>query len=431
MLRQLAIENVGPAAAMTLDFGSRVNVLTGDNGLGKSFLLDVAWWVITSNWPGMQAQPASHNGISATIDATFNGPGRPVNVKSTFERPTNSWPEVTSGKRSGCLAVYAQVDGGFCVWDPARADPNIGSILTQKSGPQSWDDPHVFKFRPSQVWNGLSDDSSVLCNGFIRDGAAWQLQQSDAFRQFCAVLSHLSPDAQEILVPGKPARVSLHDVRDIPTLRTGNGQEVPVIYLSAGVKRILSLAYLLVWLWQEHLRACEFLGQKPATEIVFLIDEIECHLHPRWQRVILNALLNVMTAMTGTDAVNVQLICVTHSPLILASLEPFFNEETDRLFHIYQKDREVLVEDVPWTRQGDVTNWLVSDIFGLKQARSREAERAIEAAEAFMRGDTQSLPQDLNSQELIHQELVRTLPGHDDFWPRWIVSTKQVAGAIP
>jgi hypothetical protein len=89
------------------------------------------------------------------------------------------------------------------------------------------------------------------------------------------------------------------------------------------------------------------------------------------------------------------------------------------------------VEDVPWTCQGDVTNWLVSDIFGLKQARSREAERAIEAAEAFMRGDTQSLPQDLNSQELIHQELVRTLPGHDDFWPRWIVSTKQVAGAIP
>lgn len=42
MLKTLKIEGVGPAPKMTLDFGSRLNLLTGDNGLGKSFLLDIA-----------------------------------------------------------------------------------------------------------------------------------------------------------------------------------------------------------------------------------------------------------------------------------------------------------------------------------------------------------------------------------------------------
>ncbi len=41
MLKHLELKNVGPAARMKLDFGSRLNLLTGDNGLGKSFLLDM------------------------------------------------------------------------------------------------------------------------------------------------------------------------------------------------------------------------------------------------------------------------------------------------------------------------------------------------------------------------------------------------------
>ena len=49
------------------------------------------------------------------------------------------------------------------------------------------------------------------------------------------------------------------------------------------------------------------------------------------------------------------------------------------------------------------------------------AERAIEAAEALMRGDHGALPADLATQEAIHAELLRVLAGHDPFWPRWIV----------
>ncbi len=37
MLQLLQTKNIGPIEDMELDFGSRLNVITGDNGLGKSF----------------------------------------------------------------------------------------------------------------------------------------------------------------------------------------------------------------------------------------------------------------------------------------------------------------------------------------------------------------------------------------------------------
>jgi len=51
MLKTLTLENVGPASYMQWDFKDRLNILTGDNGLGKSFLLDVIWWSLTRTWP--------------------------------------------------------------------------------------------------------------------------------------------------------------------------------------------------------------------------------------------------------------------------------------------------------------------------------------------------------------------------------------------
>jgi len=51
MIKHLKMTNVGPAAKMELEFGKRLNLLTGDNGLGKSFLLDIAWWALTRRWP--------------------------------------------------------------------------------------------------------------------------------------------------------------------------------------------------------------------------------------------------------------------------------------------------------------------------------------------------------------------------------------------
>ncbi len=50
------------------------------------------------------------------------------------------------------------------------------------------------------------------------------------------------------------------------------------------------------------------------TEAIVLIDEIDCHLHPKWQ-------LNIIPAMR-TLFPNTQFIMTTHSPLIVKSVNP-------------------------------------------------------------------------------------------------------------
>lgn len=51
MLRELKLSNVGPAPSIELGFGNRLNLITDYNGLGKSFLLDIAWWAMMGKWP--------------------------------------------------------------------------------------------------------------------------------------------------------------------------------------------------------------------------------------------------------------------------------------------------------------------------------------------------------------------------------------------
>jgi hypothetical protein len=232
---------------------------------------------------------------------------------------------------------------------------------------------------------------------------------------------HVLSEPGEPLRAGQPVRISLDDARDIPTIAFPYG-EVPIVHASAGVKRVVALAYLLVWAFEEHLKACELLNRRPELSIIFLVDEIEAHLHPRWQRVVLPAMLDVVKELTPKGAA-VQILAASHAPLLLASLEPRFDPEQDRIIHFDIKNDKVIVDKSEFAQQGDATNWLVSEFFGLKQARSKEAEEAIEAAEAWMRGERHVLPANLSTQDKIDRRLRETVPGHDAFWPRWIVQT--------
>ncbi|MEI6984993.1 MAG: AAA family ATPase, partial [Rhodospirillaceae bacterium] len=77
MLRSLITEGIGPAARFEMEFGSRLNLITGDNGLGKSFLLDIAWWVCARDWPDQPALPTLQAGrgrrITPNLTAALDG----------------------------------------------------------------------------------------------------------------------------------------------------------------------------------------------------------------------------------------------------------------------------------------------------------------------------------------------------------------------
>ncbi len=406
MLKELHLQQVGPADHFDVELTDRLNIFTGDNGLGKSFLLDVAWWVLTGDWVDQPAYPQKKRQEKPKINCLISIKQNTREYQSYFDFSEQQWHNLQMPPLLKEVIVYVRVDGGFSVYDPARKRDN------------------AYNFNQDTLWNGLKQNGKVLCNGLIQDWVTWQNQPSKyPFQLFSNVIKKLTPHPDESIDIGEATRVSVEDVRDIPTINLPYGN-IPITQASAGMKRILGLAYLLVWTWYEHKKASELRQQKPTNQIVLLIDEIESHLHPRWQRVILPAILDVACELQSR--MKIQALVTTHSPLVLASLEPNFNEEEDRLFLFKLEHKEVTLDEIPWAKQGDTVGWLTSEIFGLKQARSKEAEIAIEAAEAWMRvSDMSAFPDNLKTQTQIHQELQKVLPGHDPFWPRWIITSEK------
>ena len=441
MLKSLNLRGIGPVPNLTASFGSRLNLFTGDNGLGKSFLLDVSFWALTGTWPGGRIAIPSHESKSPEIHLAVQSKFKPTTRVAKYDFQSQSWSRQRGRPPMPGLVIYASVDGSFVVWDPAR---NYWRVPTSPQG--EW--PRAFQFPPKSasdydehpqesrtvrrdVANGLEEGGRVLCNGLIADWNEWfYLQMShpeiNPFQSLIEAIDLLSHPLEPIKCIA-PTKVFVDDSRKFPTLEMPYG---PVAYphWSAGVKRVISFAYLIVWAWVEHLQAAKLRQEEPTNQIVLIIDEIEAHLHPRWQRTILPAILSVAKHLS--PGIEVQILATTHSPLVMASVESSFDSSQDELF-CFQFDpkqpvgKMVGFENLPWAIHGDVVNWLTSDLFGLDQARSREAETAIEAAEAFLRNDTAKLPKSLESYSAIQHELERVLSNRDPFWPRWIVRAQQ------
>jgi hypothetical protein len=407
MLKRIATHDVEPAD-LDVPLAPRLNLLAGDNGLGKTFLLDLAWWALTTDWVDHEAMPRRENGAAPSIRYELDGSAP---VEALFDFGGQWWEKQGRWTPAPEIAIYARADAGFYVKDSLRRfgprETRPGSIV------------RTLTISSEEVWNGReADDGTTLCNGLIRDWVTWQFQKPQLFDLLCRVLAKLSPHPDEIIRPGPPRRVSIEEARDIPTIVLPYGN-VPVTHSSAGMKRILALAYVLVWTWYEHTEAARLQNRAPLHEMVLLIDEVDAHLHPTWQRVILPALFEVFPEIE--KSLRVQVLASTHAPLVLASVETFFDEERDGLLHFALREGKIVVDPITWAKQGDAGNWLVSEAFGLPEPRSLEAERAIGAAEAFMRGD--ETPAGLDTREKIDAELRRVLAGHDDFWPRWLVGT--------
>jgi hypothetical protein len=420
MLEKLHLKNVGPAPELEMEFAPRLNIITGDNGLGKSFILDVAWFALTNNdWlkqensqmqHGNMIRPSPANGTSL-IDFRFFSQTRVENYQFMFQHRHQVWEptDVISPDSTDTFDAFIVLqvfpDGEFGVYDPYRSEP-LG-------------------FSTNELWDGLerfvprrgkeNPERQIICNGLIRDWNLWSLGKSATFQQLQKALEVLSPHENEKLAPTKSTRVSINDARDIPTLKMSYG-EVPVTQTSSGIKRIMSLAYLLIWTWQEHLRIAELQRLEPNRKIVLLIDELEIHLHPQWQRKILASLLNAIKEIMQDD-VEIQIIATTHSPLVMASLEPLFDPKQDAWFDFNLVKGEVTLEKMPWYKRGDAEKWLISDAFDLGNmgTGSVPREKAMLKAAALFREPKVSKKKFLE----IDRELRSVLGEMDDFWIRW------------
>ena len=317
------------------------------------------------------------------------------------------------------LVIYAHADGGFSVWDPARNywKPN-GNVDVQDRLPG-------YVLAPKDVWDGLTVDvdsrPTVVCNGLLADWASWIRERGESAERMQEILGRLAPKGESMDV-GPLMRLSVNDARDIPSIRTPYSQAVPILHASSGIRRAVGLAYMLMWSWNEHVRAAEQLGEKRTRQVVMLFDEIESHLHPRWQRSILGSVLHIAESLH--EEATVQLLTATHSPLILASAEPIFDPDKDAWFDLDLEKSKVHLRKRAFVRRGDVSSWLTSEAFDLKEPRSLESEQAIAEALAIVR-EPKPLAKDVKA---VDDKLRATLGDIDRFWARWTELKSKVAG---
>jgi hypothetical protein len=418
---------------MELSLAPRVNLLTGDNGLGKSFLLDVAWWALTRRWPqevnremtsGYPAQPRDRK-AKAVLEFALTSKTRRVAYTSHYSLRDEAWTGKAGRPWNPGLVIYAHADGSFSVWDPARNYwKKKGKVDVQERLP-------AYVFTPAEVWSGLSTKldgkPALVCNGLIRDWAFW-IRGNDANAAAMKVaLKTLSPvaDPGGELRPGRLMRLSVNDPRDFPSIETEHSGPVPIVHTSSGVRRVAALAYILTWSWGENRLAAEQLGEEPASQVVMLFDEVESHLHPRWQRVVLKALRDLVGFLH--EKASAQLIVATHSPLVLASAEPWFDPAQDAWFDLDLEGHPPKVElrKRGYAPRGTAGSWLTSEAFDLATDRgSVEAEQAILRARELLRQPQPSLEDVMQA----HSALRAALPDVDRFWVRWNAFVERCGG---
>lgn len=217
------------------------------------------------------------------------------------------------------------------------------------------------------------------------------------------LLKAVLPDVTE-LVPTRPTGTELGRFRLLATTPYG---AIPVSDLGLGYQSTLAwvvdLAARMVAAFPE--------SEDPFAEpAVVLVDEIDLHLHPRWQR----QLLPELSARFS----NVQFIATTHNPLIVQAAP-------DARVAVLRREgaRVVIDQSLPNVRHWRVDQILMSDLFGLPSARDASLDallterdrllaqgtlsRADEARLAVLRGKLGELPEGDTPWEMRAMEVIR------------------------
>lgn len=50
-----------------MEFAARLNILTGDNGLGKTLAMNIEWWALARTWAGLPAAPGADGTVTPEI----------------------------------------------------------------------------------------------------------------------------------------------------------------------------------------------------------------------------------------------------------------------------------------------------------------------------------------------------------------------------
>ena len=343
-LAVVGLNNVGPFVDLRLELDKERNVFLGDNGVGKSTVLKAIGMVLAGNDAQAYAERLlSVDAKQGTITLEMsNGVHHVVELKRT-----------SSGAELRTVTARPMDTGVFAIgfpairtipWtrvEPGRVDgegaPRSDDVLPLIAGGL---DPRVDSLK---AW-------LLALDGEIAKGnARLERVRDDFFRIAAALTTGLN--------------ISFLKVADKRLMITTDDGPLPIEAVSQGTASLLS--WIGVLLQRMHALYRE-LDQPRDGPVLILIDEIDAHMHPGWQR----GLLQQLKAEFG----KAQFIVSTHSPLIVSGL---LGSQVKR----FVRDRDGHVVTVPiddYVTLGRADQLLTSRLFGLNTTVDPETEQAME-----------------------------------------------------
>ena len=319
-IERLKVTNVGPFDDIEFEFDRHVNVFTGPNNSGKS----TALWVLGDaivypfSFPPKlihrDATPEFSIDLLGDSSRTFSGQ-LPISHTPSHNRPIshNNDRYWNDERWTQFISILEEV--GYTSFIPAlRQSTDFRSRGPTVSTNQTHEQEHnhlgdeELKRQRLILSSALSvSDEEVIQKIIDLDYRSYRRDEPTVRN----IISQIGGMASEITegFPIEFQRVEEDERGLFPQFRTPDG-DVPLNVLSQGTQSIIQwLAYLLIG-YAEYYDYPSDLAEYPA---IVIIDEIDAHLHPSWQRGVIPTLIGHFP--------NLQLFCSTHSPLMLTGLK--------------------------------------------------------------------------------------------------------------
>lgn len=340
-----------------LDLDTHLTVLVGENASGKTSVLEgmavaVGGLLAAMRVPGPRRHIREEDVRYVTIDVgglpqlTFPGAtsvtadGEVSGIGVTWERKRETGGGRTSQRTAEQLAkigasLSQRVLEGQAVDLPVLAYYGTQRVWLQKKATEA-------KRGVGQRYDGYTDALEPASNHRLL--SEWMYQQTLAELQSGTRLPHVEAIEAAVRNVIEGATAFRFDIKRAELEVHFGSAVVPFHYLSDGYRNMVALAADLAW--RAAVLNPHYGKDAPSMSPgLVLIDEVELHLHPKWQR---RVLLDLRAAFPY-----VQFVVTTHSPQVVASAQR-------GQVMVLKPDGATAVPFV----EGRDTNSLLEDVFG-------------------------------------------------------------------
>jgi len=375
---RLHINRYRGVRSLSIELKSRLNVFVGVNGAGKSTIMDSvailsSWLVNRIKSPNASGRTIAEtdicNGESSAalrIECEDNGESfgwtlvksRKGYIKkeissdliqlTDFTKKVNGEIEKNSGKLNLPVFIYYPVNRAVLDIPLRIRERHSFDLLSAydeslTSGANFRTFFEWFREREDLENEALRDQSSIP--GIVHD-SQYPDPHLTAVRK---ALEKFIPEFTDLTVRRNPLRMEVKK----------NGFSLTVNQLSDGEKCLIALVGDLA----RRMAIANPVGQNPLNgDGVVLIDEIDLHLHPKWQKMVLPKLLEVFP--------NCQFLVSTHSPSILTYVH------SEHLFLMSLSTDGIKVSN-PHESYGKNVDRILEDLMGVETTRVEEVAQSI------------------------------------------------------